>query len=862
MKKGLYKKIFVIGAALFILFAPVGVTMTGTTGPTGATSGLGLAVNTPQPMVTGGFAFPVSFTMNLAFATTTTGTGAGTSNDPIQPPSFLNCATSPATCGVYYASLVVNGTMALLMALGGWLIQLGLQFNNNIFNAPAVQIGFSVSLAVANLGFVLGIIIIAIATIIRNETYGIKQLLWKLVVMAILVNFGLVITAPIVGFANGISNYFINATTPTLGASGDYSQYVAAMMGAFNPQTPGGAMAANNNNGGTGTWTSICQSWLSGPLSGGLGAGVNLLCQATNTPTTSPQDDFWQKTMALMFDIVFSAIAVFTFSCLAILLVIRYLVLGGLLIILPLAWLTFIFPKFDNNFSKWWNTFVKWVFFPPIALFFIYLAFTTAVTTNTANNNAAATYTATVIAGNSTAAPSTNNPVNSLAKQTGLNENIFAQAGDEILLAGLMIMGLMFALSLAGKAGETVVHAGGSMTKGARNYIGRKTAKTAARAYQKLGGENMNAALQRSRIPLVSIFGRKAADLTEAGTKQQVESRHKDLKLKDMDDTRLVNVTQGLNDKEDQLAAVKEWQGRGKLDKIERIGGTNFADWLKKNQSTFGDYHQDKLKGEVDTALGSDAEIRRIAEVKGAAAKTATAVDTNGIVGTAGATVSASDLAGGARVVAQNAQEAVDTVGANTIIEHNGRNVSAADLLAQANAAAAQGDDAMTAKSDNADIKDETGLLGPAGQIVKAGNLMQKAAEKFWAGKNKKDAQNMRADAIFGDKPKFGLDPKTMEELGKSIAHGVTIQAPGIAGTIAGKIDNWKQVIKFGDTYTKATMDARDSGQLTPDQATERAKAMKKILAGKLTFAGGGHDDHGDDHAPTPTPGPTPEPPH
>ena len=113
---------------------------------------------------------PISFRLNLALATTTT-TGVGAGTTPTQNPDLFSCAAVGVTCAVYYVALTINGAMAMLLMIFGYVIRLALQFNNNIFNSPAVQTGFSVTLAIANLGFVLGIIIIAIATIIRNQTY-------------------------------------------------------------------------------------------------------------------------------------------------------------------------------------------------------------------------------------------------------------------------------------------------------------------------------------------------------------------------------------------------------------------------------------------------------------------------------------------------------------------------------------------------------------------------------------------------------------------------------------------------------------------------------------------------------------------
>ena len=150
----------------------------------------------------------------MAFAQNAAGT------TQTQVPSFLSCVAgggSMGTCIVYAATWFVAGIMGLFISLGGVLIKLGLAFNQHVYDSPFIQTGFGICLSLANLGFVLAIIVIALATILRSETYGYKKSLWRLVVMAILVNFGLVITAPIVNFANSMTIYFTNAVSGAAG---------------------------------------------------------------------------------------------------------------------------------------------------------------------------------------------------------------------------------------------------------------------------------------------------------------------------------------------------------------------------------------------------------------------------------------------------------------------------------------------------------------------------------------------------------------------------------------------------------------------------------------------------------------------
>ena len=254
-------------------------------------------------------------------------------------------------------------------------------------------------------------------------------------------------------------------------------------------------------------------------------------------------------TMAMFFDVIFSGLIAFTFLCLAILLIIRYLMLGGLLIILPLAWLTYVFPKFDNSFGKWWNTFVKWVFFPPLALFFIYLAFITATNTNSGAIGVApgtgGTY-LTQAAGLPTGAAT--GVEGSIYQETGLS-GILQQAADEILLVGLTVMGLMFANSLAGKAGSTVVNGATTASKAVAGYVGKKTRAGAQRAgfygLRTKAGRQVTEALQTAGVGRnllisgllrpVRSAGNVIAD-HHASTEKLVGDRQKELGKKSLEE--------------------------------------------------------------------------------------------------------------------------------------------------------------------------------------------------------------------------------------------------------------------------------------------------------------------------------------
>ncbi len=129
---------------------------------------------------------------------------------------------------MYLASYIGGVAVSVL----GWATGVVLDMGLHITNSDPVNAGFPITLAIANLGFVLAIIMIAIATILRNQTYGVKTFLYKVVVMAVLVNFGLVIAGGLVNISDSMTTYFLNSITGGEGSSG----FASRMMGAFQPQ--------------------------------------------------------------------------------------------------------------------------------------------------------------------------------------------------------------------------------------------------------------------------------------------------------------------------------------------------------------------------------------------------------------------------------------------------------------------------------------------------------------------------------------------------------------------------------------------------------------------------------------------------
>lgn len=240
--------------------------------------------------------------------------------------------------GILY---IINILVGVFISLAGFLVGWALQFNLSIltFEPSFMMVGWTIFRDIANLGFVLGIIFIAVATILRYKNYTAKQILWKLIVAALIVNFSLVIGGAFVTISNTVSSYLLNA----MGSGG----------GA-------GAIAQIGDSFGFIKIVTDISSWsalgtLANAIGFGDGASLSII-------------------VALAVILVFGIIFLFTLLALAGMLILRYFNLVFLLMVSPVVWLLWIFPSTSTYFKQWWTKFLHWVQFAPIMLVFLYIA--------------------------------------------------------------------------------------------------------------------------------------------------------------------------------------------------------------------------------------------------------------------------------------------------------------------------------------------------------------------------------------------------------------------------------------------------------------------------------------------------------
>lgn len=369
---------------------------------------------------------------------------------------------------------VFNFLFGLLYLLGSYLVQVALQVNDQILNGQnqIVTIGWTILRDVANLGFVLVMIIVAVATIIRYEKFSAKALLPKLIAAAIIVNFSLTIAGAFIVFANSLTQVFLAGK---LGNDPATAISVAFQPQALYlpPQNPPPPNPADQGSAASGFGTAL--------LTGIAG---------------------------LVFSMVFTLIAALVMFALALMLIIRYVFLSILLLTAPITWLFWVFPPLSDIFHTWWKKFMQWVFFLPAVAFFIYLALTSVQFFDGMNIN-----TATAVGGT-----------------LGI---VFDQGIKMILLCGLMLGGLIVAqnMGIAGAAGAMKIATGArkSVTGWAKNKTTGLAQRTGRRMLTGGVDEKGKTTLQRwgeskaGKIPLIgaALTGLAGASVRAKGNNKK-----------------------------------------------------------------------------------------------------------------------------------------------------------------------------------------------------------------------------------------------------------------------------------------------------------------------------------------------------
>lgn len=220
----------------------------------------------------------------------------------------------------------------------GKFIQLA--YTNPEYN-PIIKVGLDITLPFANMFFILILVVIATATILRIESYGLKKTLVPLIIIALLINFLPLFCGLVVDFANLIMRFFLaNPDHPITGWKGfaDRVKEIWAEGGFWEMVKPPKDLYFNFRA------ESILRNNMIYPL---IFKGIGV--------------------------VIIGILNIFVLGIYFFLLILRYVMIWNFVIIGPVALACYILPATRGYFDWWLKQFFQWAFIGVMAGFFIFL---------------------------------------------------------------------------------------------------------------------------------------------------------------------------------------------------------------------------------------------------------------------------------------------------------------------------------------------------------------------------------------------------------------------------------------------------------------------------------------------------------
>lgn len=267
----------------------------------------------------------------------------------------------------------VNALLAIFLgAIGSLLVIMGkilgvvlsITLNPQFYTAGIVGTGFKVVLQVADMFFLLIMIVIGIATIVQYESYALKKLLPTIILIALLINFSLPISQFIIGFADDLAVFFFNSAF-----EGNLSKIGDLLIGQLGLSS----FVVDGN-----TARDFCPSVLAGSLVGVMGIGISIGCRAVSRVADAVTGNAvlqqLMTTNSLILAILIFLITLIYLILGVVLFLTRTVMLWSLIIFAPLAWISGVLPHTAHYLSDWWKKFFTWAFFPFLFALFLYIS--------------------------------------------------------------------------------------------------------------------------------------------------------------------------------------------------------------------------------------------------------------------------------------------------------------------------------------------------------------------------------------------------------------------------------------------------------------------------------------------------------
>ncbi len=216
---------------------------------------------------------------------------------------------------------------------------------NNFINSQPVIVGWEIVRDLCNMGFVIVLLIIAIASILRIESYSYRTWLPKLVIMAVLINFSDKIAGIIIDISQIVMLTFVSGIT----------------------------------NIGEGNFFDLLQ----------INRYLNIdyskeYEKIKGSPGKEKEVSAMNLFIAILLALIMALISLVVLGAITVVLIVRIVTLWVLVILSPFAYLFSASPIGHRYAVQWWQKFTQWIVTGPVMIFFIWLSlFTVRGTINT-----------------------------------------------------------------------------------------------------------------------------------------------------------------------------------------------------------------------------------------------------------------------------------------------------------------------------------------------------------------------------------------------------------------------------------------------------------------------------------------------
>lgn len=335
---------------------------------------------------------------------------------------------------VLYPIIWVLGKILIMLMY----ILIGVAQYNDFINSNAVTTGWTLVRDLCNMFFILILLIIAFATILKIEQYNLKTWLPKLILMAILINFSKLICGIFIDVAQVIMLTFVNAFKDMAGGN------LTEMLGVTK------ILSFDQSN--------------SGDVTG------------------------WTILGSIILALIFSIISVVVVLTMLVMLAMRIIMIWIYVVLSPAAYLMASFPQGQSYSQRWWSDFSKNLIVGPLLAFFIWLSFASlgGIEGSRDINKMKAQ-------SNSAGGEATQENFSATVTEAGSQDNMT----KFIISIGMLLGGLMIAQEMGGVAGSIAgkgmakLQAMGTgtmnaMTKGVKRATGVERVQNAIKARQSM----------------------------------------------------------------------------------------------------------------------------------------------------------------------------------------------------------------------------------------------------------------------------------------------------------------------------------------------------------------------------------------